>query len=670
MPDRTGEPGSPKAAFNIVGIGASAGGVEALSELLAGLPAAPALAFLLVQHRDPTYPSLLVELLSRRSRMPVVEAHDGMVFEVDHIYVVPATCTVTAIDSAVRLHRYESAEQRRRPIDSMFRSLAASRGQSSIGVVLSGTDSDGTLGIEEIKGVGGITFAQEPGSAKFDSMPRKAIATGCVDFMLTPKEIAEKILEVGRHPYMNGVVAPDDQPFSEEENLRKIFRILRAQAHVDFSQYKRNTIERRLGRRMALRHIEKLAQYAELLHGDRVEIDALVQDFLIRVTGFFRDPEAFKSLSDSVFPQLLENRARKEPLRIWVPGCAGGQEVYSIAILLMEFLADHPAAIPIQIFGTDLSEIAIRQARAGEYVANIEEEVSNERLRRFFVKLDDHYQVVKSLRELCIFTRHNVTYDPPFSRIDLICCRNVLIYFELNLQRQVIRSFHYALKPGGFLQLAPSESISQDAELFQLMDARHRLYRKQALASEVAPEPHPVTQAATPSTIGRIEQMSTVPDQPRAQRELERRLLARYAPAAVLIDPDLSIVYFQGETSLYLEHARGAASLDLRKVVRPALLIEVSSALEQARREDTPARREHIHFEVSGKDRSVNIEVAPLKLPDSEATFFAILFEQAAPPAEPSDEHPFARWLEAFRHRKGDSESEKDRRIQQLQREI
>jgi two-component system, chemotaxis family, CheB/CheR fusion protein len=671
MPQRKGETETQKTAFKIVGVGASAGGVEALSEFLTGLSATPGMAFLLVLHRDPTHASLLVEILSKTTGVPVLAAQDGMALEMDHVYVVPAICTVAAIDTVLHLHRNDTPEQRRIPIDSMFKAMAVNHGQNSIGVVLSGTGSDGALGIQEIKGAGGITFAQEPDSARFGVMPSKAIETGCVDFVLAPKEIAEKILEIGKHPYLNRDGAErEEQPYTDENSLKKIFWLLRTQAQVDFSQYKRSTIQRRLERRMALRQVRDLAQYADLMRDDGNEVHALVQDLLIQVTSFFRDPEEFKGLAEIVFPRLVENRSQKESLRIWIPGCATGEEAYSVAILLTEFLVDRSLTIPIQIFGTDLSEIAVRQARAGEYVSNIEREVSSERLRRFFVKLDDHYQISQPIRDLCVFARHNVTYDPPFSRIDLICCRNVLIYFDLDLQRKVLRFFHYALKSRGFLELGPSESISLSAELFQLADTHHRIYRKQGASAAL--ETKPIEPAGSSGAIqGERASAQTVgaPELPRVQRNIER-LLARYAPPAVVVDEGLNIVHFQGETGPFLDHAPGSASFNLQKVVRTGLMMEISAAIEQARKRGAPARRERIQFEQSGAVSTANIEVVPLNLPDSAGALYALFFERVITPEAPGLAGRLARWsMEAFRTGPGGSNADKDR-IQQLQREL
>jgi two-component system, chemotaxis family, CheB/CheR fusion protein len=502
-------------------------------------------------------------------------------------------------------------------------------------------------------------------------MPKKAIETECMDFVLTARGIAEKISEIAQHPYLDREGSePDLGSAADENSLRKIFRLLRTQAHVDFSQYKRSTIQRRLGRRMALRHIQELTEYEELLREDRAEADALAQDFLIRVTGFFRHAEDFRGLTEIVFPPLLENRSQKDPLRIWVPGCASGEEVYSVAILLTELLGDQSTAIPIQIFGTDLSEIAVAQARAGKYLSNIEREISSERLRRFFIKLDDHYQIAKPIRDLCSFARHDLTYDPPYSRLDVISCRNVLIYFDLNLQRQVVQSFHYALKPRGLLQVGPSESIGQNSELFQLVDPRYRIYRKQvrsgateprAIETGTAPDAHSETAPAA---------VSTAPDLHRAQRETDRLVINRYAPATVLIDDDLNTIYFQGDTGPYLELTRGGASLKLQRILRPGLQMDVFAAIEHARNRRVPVRRERVRIEEAGQVTRANLEVVPLNMPDSAGVFYALFFEKVATPSSPGLGGRLARWwMEGLQTDRTDSAADKDQ-IQHLRREL
>jgi two-component system CheB/CheR fusion protein len=373
--------------FPVVGIGASAGGLEAVAEVLAELPSSTGMAILLVQHLDPRHPSFLTEILAKKAAMTVETAADGVLVEPGHFYVIPPNRALTVADGILRLRIRDSDERPHKPVNILFRSLAEQYGHRAVGVVLSGTDSDGSEGSEEIKAAGGITMAQVPASAKFDGMPKSAIATGCVDVVLTPKELGQEMLRIARHPYLSAA-APLAAIELQEDRLKQVFRLLRGRTGTDFSRYKSSTVQRRFARRMALRQLGGLDEYIDLLKQEPDEIQALAQDFLIRVTGFFRDPETFGGLSETVFPALLANRLRQEPLRIWVPGCASGEEVYSIAIVLEEYLAEHAATTRIQIFGTDLSESAIDKARTGFYTDNIADEVSAARLQRFFVKLE------------------------------------------------------------------------------------------------------------------------------------------------------------------------------------------------------------------------------------------------------------------------------------------
>jgi two-component system CheB/CheR fusion protein len=399
-------------SFPIIGVGASAGGLEAFSELLAHLPTDTGMAFLFVQHLDPTHSSFLVEILSKQTRMPVEEAREGVEIQPDHVYVLPPNSTVTLVDNFLHLASRETIEQRRSPVDILFDSLA-DRGISAIGVILSGNGSDGAKGVQALKEAGGIIFVQDESSARFSGMPQSAIQTGCVDFVLSPSMIARELVRMGRHPYLNrvaGAMASPQEPevstpppLEDEAQIKNIFRLLRTASGVDFTHYKRTTIERRLIRRMAVHQIESLANYANFLQENPGEVQALFQDLLIRVTDFFRDPEMFQALGEDIVPRLLEGKTPKKPLRIWVPGCATGEEVYSIAICLYEGLADEVSSRSIQIFGTDLSEAAIAHARAGYYLDSISAEVSAERLRRFFTKVDDHYQIAKSI-PTCAFS--------------------------------------------------------------------------------------------------------------------------------------------------------------------------------------------------------------------------------------------------------------------------
>lgn len=654
--------------FPIVAIGASAGGLEALSELFEALPSQGAAAYVVIQHLDPDHKSLLAELLSKKTAMPVLQITDGLTIEPAHVYVIPP-------NSSIALHgdRFETLprdrERRHHPVDAFFTSLAQQRADAAIGVVLSGGDADGTLGVQAIKGAGGITLAQTPQSARFPGMPQHAIDTECVDRVLSPREIALELAQLEHHPYLRTSApssehrepakAEADDEGGDEATLRRIFRRLRTLHGVDFTHYKRSTVRRRIARRMALRKIEGLADYVAVLEDDPGEAAALYQDFLIRVTGFFRDPRSFELLREQVFPKLLEGRSRKEALRIWVPGCASGEEVYSLAIALCEYLGERFGAVPIQIFGTDVSEVAIEKARAARYLPTIAEEISEERLKRFFVKEDSHYRIEKPLRDLCIFARQDLTRDPPFSRLDLLSCRNTLIYLDAAVQRRVMQVFHYALNPKGFLLLGPSESVGNASDLFDLLDKHWRLYSRKAGPAHGSgmdlgerPVSHPGgTEPAQQSGALRI------PDLDSAQREADRLLLARFAPASLLVDDDLNVLQVRGETGPYLEFASGTPSLNLQRIARKPLLVELAPAIQEARESGAEVCRAGISL---GAQQDIALVVIPLKRSSPERCFL-ILFDDGARPS---------RGPHAAQESSNLPESELQRRNAQLEREM
>jgi two-component system, chemotaxis family, CheB/CheR fusion protein len=644
---------------------ASAGGLEAVSELLAALPAQCGVACIVVQHLDPGHESLLTEILAKRTSLPVVQAHDGVVAEPDHVYVIPPNTTLSMVGDRIRVTPRASGVHH--PADILFTSLAEERGGSAVGVVLSGGDCDGSLGIQAIKHAGGITFAQEPASARFPSMPRNAIATGCVDFVLRPKEIARELARLSHHPYLRSVprtdadtdTTMDAQAAGDEAQLRQVFQQLRTAHGVDFSHYKRSTLRRRLARRMALQKTEDLGDYLALIGSDPAEAAALYQDFLIRVTGFFRDPDSFDLLAQRVFPDLSEGRSPKTPIRIWVPGCASGEEVYSIAITLIESLGDRFAPAGIQMFGTDVSEAAIEKARAGIYLDSIAQEVSSERLERFFVKQGEHFRIDKSVRDVCIFARHDLTRDPPFSRLDLVSCRNLLIYLDATAQRRVMQVFHYALRPQGFLMLGPSESVGQASDLFELTDKSRRLYTRSPPPASAGVDlaQRGAAPASRPGGVT-LGETSIGVEADFAQKEADRWLLAHFAPASLLIDEGHNILQFRGETSPYLEHASGPPSVNLQRVVRPELLVELSAAILDARETGSRTRREGLRV---GDRYQIAIDVVPLKRQSTERCYL-ILFEDGS------------RQPNAARAQPGLTgalpESEKDRRLAQSDREI
>jgi len=615
----------------VVGIGASAGGLEAASSFLKELAPHLGMAYVLVLHLDPARESKLTEILARITPLPVVQVLDGMRVEPDHVYVIPPNCEMTINHWVLHLQEREPHRSANTTIDTFLRSLAVGHGSDAIGVILSGTASDGTLGLAAIKGEAGITFAQEPSSAKYDGMPTSAIASGCVDFILTPGGIAKEIARIRHHPYIADVFTPDAHQLSGGGEMEPIFRLLRRSTTVDFSGYKSPTIARRIQRRMALHKIDKLSVYGALLHRAPAEVDALYQDLLINVTSFFRNPEAFAALRQIVYPAILRARTSSSgPIRIWVPGCSTGQETYSHAITLVEFLGEERADIPIQVFGTDLSERAIQRARAGIYKENIEADVTATRLRRFFHKADVGFQIRKAIRDLCIFSTQNVFNDPPFSRMDLVSCRNVMIYLSQSLQKRVIPIFHYALNPTGFLMLGSTEGLlGAGSELFEMTDKKQKIFRKRLVASPVAfgfsvDKSEQQASGAQSTAASKSQEAIKIPME--LQREADRLLLSRYVPPAVLINERLEILQTRGHTASFLELPSGKASLNLLKMARPGLLFELQGAIDEARKQGFEAIRPNVRVE-DEKIKSVTIRVVPFKIPTQTQQSFLIVFE-------------------------------------------
>lgn len=615
-----------KVSFPVVAIGASAGGLEAFSQLLRALPQNSGMAFVLVQHLAPKHESALSELLGRATKIPVNEVQDGMAVRRDRAYVIPPNTNMAIRDGVLRLVQRTPTTQHL-PIDYFFRSLAEEMGDQAIGAILSGTASDGTLGMRAIKAEGGITFAQDEQSAKYPDMPRNAIASGAVDFVLPPEGIARELVRIASHPYLRQVLPLGiAETLEPEDGLRKIFNLLRSAKHVDFSHYKPNTIKRRIKRRMVVHRLQNLDQYIALLQENRQELDALYQNILIHVTGFFRDPDNFEALKKTVFPEILKNHSPHVPIRIWVPGCSTGEEVYSLAISLLEFLGERSNGTEIQIFATDVNENALEKARLGIYAENTTESVSAGRLRRFFVKAPSGHQINKSIREMAIFARQDITKDPPFSKLDLISCRNLLIYLDSVLQRKVLPMLHYALRPNGYLFLGSSESIGLFAEHFELIDRKHKIYAKKPTSPRL-----PVDFPRREDWAGMVAEgsMATEPavvfD---VQREAERVLLARYVPAGVVINSDMEILHFRGRTGKYLEPAPGLASLSLPKMAREGLAVDLRTAVQKARRDDAPARRSSVPFRYDDRYQEVDLEVIPIKGPGAQERYFMVLFTE------------------------------------------
>ncbi|HUI82725.1 MAG TPA: chemotaxis protein CheB [Candidatus Binatia bacterium] len=626
------EAGSSRATFPIVGIGASAGGLEACQTLLKALPANLGMAYVFVPHLDPVRESAFREILARATSMPVLEADNGTRVAPNQVYVIPRNCEMTIGHGVLHLAEREEPRSMHMTIDIFLRSLAADQGNNAIGVILSGTASDGTIGMSAIKGEGGITFAQDS-SAKYDGMPASAIAAGCVDLILPPNGIARELTRIARHPHVLGEgIELTEVGETREAQMSQLFTILRRVGRVDFSEYKPPTIGRRVSRRMALHKIERLADYVTLLQKNRDEVTALYQDLLINVTSFFRDPEAFEALKKAVYPELLKQReSAVSVIRIWVPGCSTGEETYSHAISLMEFLGEERTEVPIQIFGTDLSEPAIQRARTGLYKESIAADVSPIRLRRFFHHVDSGYQISKTIRDLCIFSTQNVFSDPPFSRIDLVSCRNVMIYLSQSLQKRIIPVFHYALNPGGFLMVGNTEGLlGAAADLFEMADKKQKIYRKKSV-------PTPVTfgftvHPAEAGAEGPAHAVAAKPAEPPRppmdlQREADRLLLARYAPPSVVVNESLEIVQTKGHTGPFLELPAGKISTNLLKMARPGLLFELQNALDEARKSGVDAVRTNVTAEGHDGSTLTTLRVTPFRTPAQDRSSFLVAFE-------------------------------------------
>ena len=618
--------------FPIVGIGASAGGLEAFTEFLSHLPDDTGMAFVLIQHLDPKHESHLTELLMKASKMPVSEVKGETRAEANHVYVIPPQSNLGISDGVLQT----TPRPDRGPnmsIDSFFRALAVDRGSQALGVVLSGTASDGTLGLQAIGHAGGITFAQEARTAKFDGMPRSAIAAGAADFVLPPAGIARRLAAIARHSRVSGEPWKGTEK-SREAELKKVFRLVLIATGVDFTHYKHSTLERRIKRRMALRGVEKLEDYIRDLESNRGEVKALCDSFLITVTRFFREPAVFEELKKKVFPALVKNKERDEPIRIWVPGCSTGEEAYSIAICLTEFLEAAELHLPFKIFATDISEAAVEKARAATYTDAALAHVSPQRVARFFTKTESGRQVNGAIRDICVFARHDVTQDPPFSKLDLISFSNVLIYLGPVLQRKALSVLHFALKPSGFLVLGPSESAGALSGSFQQVEKSHAIYRVLPVASK---QPAPISEdRRAKNGVDLRQRIAEDRVGPEVQREADRVMLAEHAPPGAIVDEELNIVQVRGHTAPYLELSPGEPTRSLLKMAREGLIAGLGKAFQTAKQTNAAATEDGLRIEGSEQLTEVAIRVFPLRgLSSSNKRHFLVLFQDAETKAGP-----------------------------------
>src|SRR5262245_50465558 len=609
----------------VVGIGASAGGLNALKEFFRNVTDDSGLAYVVVMHLSPEHESHLANLLQPHSRMQVLQATESLPLKRNCVYVIPPNANLSAIDTHLRLSALEERRGERAPIDHFFRTLAQTHDGHAIGVILTGTGSDGTLGIKEIKLRGGLTVVQDPNEAEYDGMPQSAIATGFVDLVLPIAAIPGAVLRSARtEPRLP--LAQDGEALEVDHRvlLQKVFAQVRARTGRDFTRYKRSTIMRRIQRRMQLRYVEELDRYVEFLRQSPEEVRALSDDLLITVTSFFRDPEVFEQINKEIVPKVFEEKGPDDELRIWCVGCATGEEVYSIAILMLEEAANREGLAPkLHIFASDLHERSLEMAREGFYPGDIATEVSKERLKRFFVEETGGYRVRKEVRETVVFAPHNLLGDPPFSRLDLIVCRNLMIYLQRDVQSDVLRIFHYSLKSGGYLILGTSETVD-DAELFRVINKKLSVYRR---GHAQLPEPRlpvfPITRKETPGPGEAISQILG----PMQYEVMHAALIGQFARPSMLVGPDGQVVHLSPTAGRYLEHPAGRVTANASKLVRKEIAVELISALHVARKDKQPTHSKPVSVRFNGDSNDVVLHVFPATETASEG-YSIVQFEE------------------------------------------
>jgi two-component system CheB/CheR fusion protein len=625
----------PAGATRIVGIGASAGGLIALEQFLRQTPRHSGMAYVVVQHLDPTQKALLPELLQRITDMPVREAQQDMRIEPDCVYVIPSNAELSVANGVLQLARLREPRGVRLPINVLFSSLASAQGERTIAVILSGMGSDGTLGLQAIKAVGGLTVVQEPGSAQFDSMPRSAIAAGCADIVAPPAELPARILAYVTRVPDPAIADKAAHPESASTPLQQIVALLQQRTRHDFSLYKQSTLHRRIERRLIIHGIASLALYVDFLKRNAQEIDLLFKELLIGVTSFFRDAPAWEYLTEIALPELLARRAPEQTLRAWVIGCSTGEEAYSLAMAFREAArpSPHSRAFNVQIFASDISPDAIAVARRGKYPLSISDSVSEDRLARFFDAHDTYYQISKSIRDMVLFARHDVVLDPPFTRLDLISCRNLLIYFDPMLQRRLLPLFYYSLRSEGLLLLGSSETVGRFNHLFRPVQSKLRLYLRQDKVSirgpdlllnsfpplSKLPKEHAVSPPNTPAHL--TDTLQAAADQ---------ILLQVYAPAAVVVNSDGDIVYISGHTGKYLEPAAGKANWNFHAMARDGLRAPIADALKRVASQSEPVQLHGLQVQSTGGVQLIDVTVQALREPAALKGMSIVVFRDIA----------------------------------------
>ncbi|WP_462265340.1 CheR family methyltransferase [Mucilaginibacter sp.] len=645
--------------FPVVGIGASAGGLEAFKQFLGALPVKTGMAFVFIQHLNPNHVSLLPEILERISPVPVQSAVDLVKLKPDHLYVVPENKMVTTTDGVLLLEERTNLAKRSDVIDRFFSSLGVVHQSYAVGIVLSGALSDGTVGLQAIKSYGGLTFAQDGGSAAFKSMPNSAVKAGVIDFILPPAKIAERLIEINQ-PFHETADQESNTGASEEQIFKQILMVLRARRGVNFENYKSSTLKRRIIRRMALVKTNSLTAYLERLKDDLTEQDALYNDMLISVTSFFRDPEAIDAVCSEILSPLTERKLKNnEPLRIWVAGCATGEEAYSLAMCLHEVLADKLAALRIQIFASDISDIAINKARTGIYRPAEMEGLSKARVQQFFTKLDGNYQINKNVRDLCIFAHHNLLKDPPFSRLDLVTCRNVMIYLEPVLQGKALKTFHYALNKDGFLWLGKSETIGRHTDIFDAEKTADKIYRRKGPSGGYMD----VASYARETLFKDMNRDSRKEEEEKDIFKIaEEVMLEKLIPPCVLVNDKFDIIQFKGETDRWLTLPKGKPSFNVLKIARQEISHELQTMLLQAKRSKEVTSRFAIAYTFNELQHAVNLQVIPVAAGND--VYYLVVFQPA------SSSGLQALMFEVPRSNEHLSYDENAIRVEQLEREL
>jgi two-component system CheB/CheR fusion protein len=613
--------------FPIVGLGASAGGLEALKSFFSGVKESSGMAYVVVVHMTPQQPSLMPDLLQKVSPIPVSAAKDRQTIESDQVYVIPPDKDISVFKGKIQL--LDSLKKGvRHPIDLFFRSLSQDQGNKAAAIILSGTGTDGTLGIKEIKGSEGLVLVQNEESAGYDGMPRSAISTGLVDIVLPPEEMPKKLIDYFSHPATNASAATTTTTTDEQQEwLNKIFAILRTHIGHDFSVYKTNTILRRIGRRMGLNHIDSHKTYVRYLRENPSEIESLFRELLIGVTNFFRDADSFNVLKTNILPELFETLKEDATFRAWIPGCSTGEEVYSLAIVFREVIDKNPRRINLQLFGTDIDNHAIDKAREGIFPASISADISKDRLKRFFIKEGDFYRIRKEIRDCVVFSVQDVIKDPPFSRLDLLCCRNLLIYLDTDAQKKLLPLFHYTLKPSGILVLGSSETIGGFRNLFETLDKKWKIFRRQEVPQALR---QIVEFPSGPSSAEpTIDKQPAIAANRRADINLltQKAILDQFAPTAILINGNGDIMNVQGRTGKYLETPSGPPTNNILDLAREGLRIELSSALRTAKSTSQNVVRKRIAVKTNGDVQLINLHVCPQKVPQELAGRLLVVFE-------------------------------------------